>query len=158
MVPAPITETLFIWLSTLLVVIPEIPSFPGLDEISPRHRVEDIHRRSLSLVVIFLRALSQIRSCRFPRIGGKAPGQYSTFSGIVVLPGYFNIIIRYGRVDKIPLELLTRRSRPDHRRRKILGILHHELNDTILVAGHCIRYGHDHRFITNTGELDHIAF
>ncbi len=40
-----------------LIVVAEIASFPGVDKVSPGHRVEDILRRRLPLVVVAARAL-----------------------------------------------------------------------------------------------------
>src|ERR1700761_8393652 len=141
-----------------LVIVPEIPSLPGLDKVGPGYGIEDIHRRSLSLIVVALGALAQIGTGRFTRALGKGSGQYSPFGGIVVLPGYFYIVIGHGRIDKIPLELFPRRSRPDHRCRQILRILHHQLGDTILVAGKRIGNGYDNGFVADAREFDHISF
>jgi len=41
-----------------LVIIAEVTSFPGLDEICPGEGIEDILRRGLALVIVLLSALS----------------------------------------------------------------------------------------------------
>src|SRR5262249_54952171 len=117
-----------------LIIISEIAPLPRLDKVSPGKRVKDILWWCLPLVIIFLGALPQIRTRRLTRRRRQITRQHPSLGGIIVLPRYLDIIIRNLRIDKIPFELLPRRPRRNDRRRQILRIDHHQLDETDLVA------------------------
>src|SRR6202012_1878626 len=75
MVPAPITVIFCI------LVVSEVAPLPGLDEVGPGHGIEDIHRRRLTLVVVFLGAVFQISARRLSGIGRQTPGEYPAICG-----------------------------------------------------------------------------
>src|SRR5436305_1249358 len=121
-----------------LVVVPEITSFPGLDKVGPGEGVEDILWWGLPLVGVSGGALSQIGGGCFAGVGREAPGQNPSFGGIGILAGYFYVVVGDPGVDKVAFELFACGAWLDDRCRQVLGVSHHKLYYTVLVAPECI--------------------
>ena len=98
------------------IIIPEVTPLPGLDKFGPGEGVQDVLWRNLALIIVFLSALSQIGAGRFVGVGGQPAGENSPFGSAVVLARYFDVVIGYGSIEKIPVKLFAGRSGSDEGR------------------------------------------
>jgi len=143
---------------TGLIVVPEITPFPGLDKVGPGDGVEDILWGRLTLIIIPGGILAEVGAGRLACAGWEGPGQNASLRRGGILPGYFYIVIRHRGVHKIPLELLPGRSRFDNGGGEVLGVLHHQLYDTVLITMECIGDIDEDGFIAYAGKLYLVAF
>src|SRR5690606_4529846 len=112
----------------------EITPFPGLDKIRPGSRIEDIHLGRLSLVSGTIGNALEWQSCGITTIAWYGSHQDTPFGGICILSRDLYFVVLYFGIYKIAGELLRRWSGLDYGSWQTHGILHHELDHTILVA------------------------
>jgi len=120
------------------VLVFEITPLPGFDEVGPGNRVEYVHGRHLTGVIVTLCTLFEGEVRSFFSIPGQGSGKYPSFGHIIIQSGYLNIVIGYRGFYEVPLELFFSGARSDDGCREVNRVRYHQLYHTELIAIHVL--------------------